>query len=168
MIDLDDELAVEYLTECREHLAAARVDLLATWKGRAEMSEELVNRVLHAVHLVRGAGLFGLVKVRDLALAMEDALGLLRLRKMVAMPHRLGVLVRAADALYALLERPAASNRADIAEVTAAGGEAMRGSPGLDRGIPRLGPATEAGTPSGCVRFWWRTISPARCCCRLS
>jgi two-component system chemotaxis response regulator CheY len=119
MIDLEDELAEEYLAECRECTSAARADLLAARKGRAEMTGELVNRLLHAVHLVRGAGLFGMVKARELALAMEDVLGLLHSGKMAPTPHRVGVLLRAAESLHELVRRPAASNRADTSEAVA-------------------------------------------------
>jgi two-component system chemotaxis response regulator CheY len=62
--------------------------------------------------------LFGLVKIRDLALAMEDVLGLFRFGKMVSTPHRVGVLMQAAGPLHELLRRPAASNREDISGMT--------------------------------------------------
>jgi len=50
MISLNDELAEEYLAECREHLAGIETDLLAIEAGGAEIDEEVVNRVFRAVH----------------------------------------------------------------------------------------------------------------------
>jgi two-component system chemotaxis sensor kinase CheA len=68
MISLDDELATEYLAECREHLATIETDLLALEKGGAELSEERINRIFRAVHSIKGgAGFFDLVTIRDLA-----------------------------------------------------------------------------------------------------
>ena len=75
MINLDDELAEDYLAECREHLDTVEADLMAMEKDAAELDEELINRVFRAVHSVKGgAGFFELVKVRELAHQMEDAM----------------------------------------------------------------------------------------------
>jgi len=54
MIDLDDELAQEFLAECREHLDTMEADLLAMERREAEVDEELMNRVFRAVHSVKG------------------------------------------------------------------------------------------------------------------
>jgi two-component system chemotaxis response regulator CheY len=121
MFKLDDELAEEYLAECREHLATIEGDLLAIEKGGAEIDEELVNRVFRAVHSVKGgAGFFDLVKVRELAHQTEDVLALIRSRKMVPTPDRVRVLLRATDRLHELIENPGTSNQADNAEIMGA------------------------------------------------
>ena len=39
MINLDDELAQEYLAECHEHLATIETDLFAIERGGAEIDE---------------------------------------------------------------------------------------------------------------------------------
>ena len=75
MINLDDEVVEEYLTECREHVAAIEAELLAMEKGGAEIDDEVLNRAIRAVHSVRGGGsLFELLKVRELAHQMEEAM----------------------------------------------------------------------------------------------
>jgi two-component system chemotaxis response regulator CheY len=118
MINLDDELAEDYLTECREHMAAIETGLLALEKGGAQIDEELVDRIFRAVHSVKsGANIFDLVKVRELAHQMEEAMAETRSRKVVPTPHRIRILLRAVDSLNALLEDPGASNKADIAAI---------------------------------------------------
>jgi len=74
MIDLDDEVAKEYLAECREHLAAPRRTFPPS-RIPGGMSEELAARLLRAVRVVRGADLFGLARIREVGLAMEEAVG---------------------------------------------------------------------------------------------
>jgi len=118
MIGLDDELATEYLAECREHLATIETDLLALEKGGAEVSEELINRVFRAVHSIKGgAGFFGLVKIRDLAHRAEDVFALIRSRDLIPTPDRVRVLLHATDRLIELIQNPGESNRADIAGI---------------------------------------------------
>jgi len=121
MISLDDELATEYLAECREHLAAVETDLLALERGGAEISQERLNRVFRAIHSIKGgSSFFDLVKICELAHEMEDLLALVRSRDLAPTPDRVRVLLRAADRLSELIQNPGASNQADIAEVMAA------------------------------------------------
>ena len=100
MINLDDELAEEYLAECREHLDTVDTDLMAMEKGAAELDEELINRLFRALHSVKGgAGFFDLVKVRELAHQMEEAMAQIRSRKIVPTPNVVRVLLGANDRL---------------------------------------------------------------------
>jgi two-component system chemotaxis response regulator CheY len=120
MINLDDELAEDYLAECREHLDTVEADLMAMEKDAAELDEELINRVFRAVHSVKGgAGFFELVKVRELAHQMEDAMAQIRSRVIIPTPQRVRVLLRATDKLSEMLEDPGASNEADLTEILA-------------------------------------------------
>jgi len=121
MIDLNDELAGEYLAECREHLAAMEAGLLAIERSEAGVDEEVVNRVFRAAHSVKGgAGFFDLAKVRELAHEAEDVLALLRAHKVAPTQHRINVLLRATDKLRELIHHPATSNQADISDLLAA------------------------------------------------
>jgi two-component system, chemotaxis family, chemotaxis protein CheY len=121
MIDLDDELATEFLAECREHLAILETELLVLERGEAEMDEERVHRAYRAVHsLKEGAGFFDLVKICELAHWTEIALASIRSHTMVLTADRVGVLLRGADKLHELIEDPGASNEADTAEILAA------------------------------------------------
>jgi CheY-like chemotaxis protein/HPt (histidine-containing phosphotransfer) domain-containing protein len=121
MIDLDDELAVEYLAESRDHLAAVQTDLLDMEVRGAAIDEEVINRVFRAVHSIKGgAGFFDLVKIRELAHTTEDVLALIRSRKIAPTPERIGVLLSATDRLNELIENSADSNQADITKIIAA------------------------------------------------
>ena len=120
MISLDDEVAEEYLAESREHLATVETDLLALESGGAEIGDELINRIFRAVHSIKGgAGFFDLAKIRELAHQTEDALALIRSRKLVPTPDRVRVLLHATDRLSELIQNPGASNQADIREIMA-------------------------------------------------
>src|ERR1017187_6486405 len=121
MIELDDELAKDYLAESREHLATMETCLLSIEKGGAAIGEELVNRAFRAVHSVQGgASIFDMVKIGDLSHQTENVLVLIRSREMVPTPERVGVLLRAADRLHELIQNPGTSNQPDISEVMAA------------------------------------------------
>jgi two-component system, chemotaxis family, chemotaxis protein CheY len=120
MINLDDELAQQYLADCREQLAAIEKDLLNIENGEAEVDPELVNRAFRAVHSVQGgASFFELVKIRELANRTENALKLIRSGKMSPAPDRIRVLLRATDKLFELTQNPDLSERADLTEIMA-------------------------------------------------
>src|SRR5580692_3908767 len=121
MIDLDDELAEEYLAECREHLATIEADLLAIEQGGAEIDEQLVNRVFRAAHSIKGgAGFFDLVKIRELAHKTENALDLIRSRQMVPTPEVVSILLMAFDKLRELIGDHRGSNQAEIGDFVSA------------------------------------------------
>jgi chemotaxis protein histidine kinase CheA len=121
MIGLDDELAADYLSECREHLATVGRDLLVMEKSGAGIDEELVNRVFRAVHSIKGgADFFDLVKVRELSHRTEDVLALIRARRIAPNPNRVRILLEATDALSEMIDNPRTSNQADTTEIMAA------------------------------------------------
>jgi len=79
MISLDDELATDYLAECREHLIAIEASLLAIEKGGAEVDEARINRAFRGIHSIKGgASFFNLVKIGELGHHCEDVLTLIR------------------------------------------------------------------------------------------
>jgi two-component system chemotaxis response regulator CheY len=119
-MNLDDELANEYLAECREHLATLESGLLAMEEQATDADPDLINRVFRAVHSVKGgAGFFELVKLGELAHHLEDVLSLIRHGEMVPTPDRVRVLLRATDRLGELIHNPATSNQADISPALA-------------------------------------------------
>jgi chemotaxis protein histidine kinase CheA len=121
MISLDTELAQEYLAECREHLATIETNLRAMAENGANTDGECLTRAFRAAHWIKGgAVLFGLVKVGELAQHAEAVLADIRCHALAPKPERVGVLRRATDKLYELVQNPGASNQADIAEIKAA------------------------------------------------
>jgi two-component system, chemotaxis family, chemotaxis protein CheY len=121
MINLDDAIVQDYLTECREQLVSVEEDLQAIERCGAEVDVELVDRVFRALHWVQGgARLFDLTKIRDLAHQSEGVLALIRSHKLVPNPERIRVLLDATDRLQDLVQDPGASNQADIVRIMAA------------------------------------------------
>jgi two-component system, chemotaxis family, chemotaxis protein CheY len=146
MIDLDDETQ-EYLAECSERLATVETDLLDMEKAGADINEELVNRAYRAVHSVVGAGFYDLVKIGELAHQMEDVLARIRSRTLVPTPNSIRVLLLAKDRLLELIQKPGASNQADIAEIVAALGK-LRADFSLTAGKSVV-PAARQNRPAG-------------------
>jgi two-component system chemotaxis response regulator CheY len=134
----DLELEGEFLAEYWDHVASVRTDLLALAKGTVETDEDQrLNRILRAVHSVRGARFFGLEKISDLAQKMEDVLVLSRSQKMLPKPYQIGILLLATDRLRELLENFGTSNQADIVQITGALGRLY------DNSLPAATPALQ-------------------------
>jgi len=120
MINLEEELAGEFLAECGERLRSVEEALHALEMSGSEIDEQLANRVVRSLHSISGASFFELWKIRDLAHRMEDVLALIRSRKVAPTPEAVGILLRAADMLRELIRNADTSNQADISKVMAA------------------------------------------------
>src|SRR6202034_3642150 len=100
MIDLDSELAGDYLAESRDQLANMEMDLLAlealpkNEENGARIDEERMNRMFQAIRSVQGgAGVLELLKIGKLAHQTENALTLIRSGEIVSTPDRVRVLL---------------------------------------------------------------------------
>ncbi len=121
MIHLDGELARDFLAESRDRLLSADEDLLSMEQESVQADEELLNRVFEDVHWIHaGAAVFDLLKIGDLAHKTETALSIMRSHKAISTPEGIRILRGATDRLRDLIQNPAASNQADIQEITAA------------------------------------------------
>ena len=115
MIDLNDELAQDYLADCREHLAAIEADLLALAMDGASTDGDQLSRAYRGVHFVwGGAAFFDLMKIRELSYKMEQSLNLLRSQGEAITPKHVRALISATDKLSELIRNPAISNQANI------------------------------------------------------
>jgi two-component system chemotaxis response regulator CheY len=153
MIDLDDELAQDYLADCREHLAAIEADLLALAMGGAPTDEDRLSRVYRGVHFIwGGAAFFDLMKIRELSYKMEQSLDLLRSPNTVISPKQVRALISATDKLNDLIRNPAVSNQSSIqATMDDLEGQRVDRQPSTDSVQE-----TAAGQPSKmdkCLRF---------------
>ncbi len=120
-VSLDDDIVLEYLAECREHLVTIENDLLAMEQAGAAIDEQLVNRVFRAAHSIKGgAGFFDLLKIKELAHRTENVLDLVRSGQMIPNSEIVSILLLAFDKLRGLIEDYARSNEADITEFTEA------------------------------------------------
>ena len=115
MIDLNDELAQDYLADCREHLAAIEADLLALAMGGAPTDAERLGRVYRGVHFIwGGAAFFDLMTIRELSHKMEQSLNLLRSQNTAITPRQVRAIISATDTLSELIRNPVASNQMNI------------------------------------------------------
>ena len=153
MINLDSELAEEYLADSAEHLATVETCLLTIEKGAPSVDAEPINRAFRAVHSIKGgAGVFELAKIGELAHRLESALELVRSRKLVPTKERVAVLLRATDRLTQLIQKAGTSNQADIADaLTALAGLATDHA--LSAENRRASPAPEKQPNAGRLRI---------------
>jgi two-component system chemotaxis response regulator CheY len=115
MIDLNDELAQDYLADCREYLAAIEADLLAMAMAGAPTDEDRLSRVYKRVHFIwGGAAFFDLMKIRELSYKMEQNLNLLRSQNAAITPNQVRTLISATDKLSELIQNPTVSNQTNI------------------------------------------------------
>jgi two-component system chemotaxis response regulator CheY len=148
MINLEDDLAQDYLAESREQLARIETDLLAIEAGGPQPHLETVDRAARALHwLVDGADRFELGKIRALAHQMEEVLSKIRSHTLTTGPTRMRVLLGAVDSLRELLENPGASNLADIAALMAALGSLGKEPGPLESGTPPAAGRQHNGKP---------------------
>jgi two-component system chemotaxis sensor kinase CheA len=117
--NLEDDIVLEYLAECREHLTTIEADLLSMEQSGADIDEQLVNRVFRAAHSIKGgAGFFDLLKIKELGHRTENVLDLVRSGQMIPNSEIVSILLLAFDKLRSLIEDYAGSNNADITEFT--------------------------------------------------
>jgi two-component system chemotaxis response regulator CheY len=117
---LDDDVAIQYLTESREQLAIVEANLLAFETEGAKIDEERVNRSLLAMHKIKaGAEIFDLAKIGGLARQAENALVVLRSWKAARPLDLIRILLRATVRLNELIENSETSNEADTSQLTA-------------------------------------------------
>jgi two-component system chemotaxis response regulator CheY len=118
MIDTNDGLIEGYVTECGEHLAVMEEIVLALELGGAKVDGELAKRLSRAARSIKsGAELCGLASIAGLARRTERALAPISLGLLAPTPPQVTVLLRAIDALRALLKDPDASGEADVPAV---------------------------------------------------
>jgi two-component system chemotaxis response regulator CheY len=118
MINLDDELALEYLAESRELLEAIEADLLAIDKGGPEIAGALPDRACEAAHSVKeGAGFFGFASLHNLAHQTEELMILIRSQKLAPTKPRIQALLGATNSMRELIRNAGKSNQADISGI---------------------------------------------------
>jgi len=118
MIDIDEELAQDYLADCREHLAIMETELLAIKMSESRINDDRLTRILRAAHAIGGpADYFELAKIRDLAYQTESSAALIRSRNIAPTAEQIRILLSASDKLQELVQNPGTSNQADITKV---------------------------------------------------
>jgi two-component system chemotaxis sensor kinase CheA len=160
MSDSEGVFAAQYLKDCSERVAGIEADLLAIEKGGAAIDDDMASRLCQAVRAIDGgAGIFHFAAIREVAQKMEEAVTRICCREMAPTAARVSVLLRATDALSALIGNPGPGNPAEQTEILAALAGVC-----VDPGAGEARAVQLAGGPCEC--FWRKTISPAGCCCR--
>lgn len=113
----DPALLAEFVTESREHLADVEGQLLEIEANGADIDVDLVNKVFRAIHSIKGAaGFMGLVRINELAHALENVLGKMRNKELVPTSSIVDVMLKAADALSGLINDIENSNDVDVSD----------------------------------------------------
>ncbi|GAA4434895.1 chemotaxis protein CheW [Bremerella cremea] len=111
----DPALLAEFVTESREHLADIEGQLLEIESNGADIDVDLVNQVFRAIHSIKGAaGFMGLIRINELAHALENVLGKMRTKELAPNSRIVDVMLKAADALSGLINDIEASNDSDV------------------------------------------------------
>lgn len=148
MIDLNDQLAQNYLADCKEHLAAVEADLFALQMTGAQNHEARLSRVIRSVHSIwGGASFFDLDRVRELSAKMELALVALRASNEGVELPQTRILLSAVEELGELLRFPEQSNGVDIWEMMEALDPLIATSDAARTHEPAAEAAPEAGKP---------------------
>lgn len=140
----------QYFEEAREQLDLIEQNLLLL--EQAEDGDlSLVNEIFRAVHTIKGgADFLGLRKIKELAHAAEDALDLVRQKKLNLTPEGNSTLLVVTDSLKEMLQNPEQSQSVDITHLLqdinamsdAASGVIVDGDHGKEADL------LEVGTPS--------------------
>ncbi len=120
MLEVGDDLLMEYLAESREQLVTAESDLLDIERGEGEIDDQRMNRVFRGVHTIKGgSGFFELHRIGELAHHAENVLALMRSRELAPTPECIAALLRAIDCLIGMVNHYATSNQTDIRRLVA-------------------------------------------------
>ena len=144
MLDLSDDLLIDFLAESREQLAMTETDLLSMEADKAGADEQKVNRVFRAVHTIKGgSGFFELTKIGELAHHAENVLALIRSHSLAPSSQCVAILLRAVDQLIEMIRKPETSNQIDIVDLveglrvfSSPGGEQVQKSAPPKSGLP--------------------------------
>lgn len=115
---MQDEAFVAFLEEAREHLVTLEEGLLRLEKERGNPSSETINAIFRAAHTIKGSsGFFALDKLKALAHAAENVLGLIRARAVRCTPAVISALLQASDLLRLMLDDVEHQDQVDAAAV---------------------------------------------------
>ena len=134
----DHELLEDFVVESSDHLADIETDILAIEEAREDLDLELVNRVFHGVHSIKGAaGFLGLDVVRKLAHSMENVLHKIRCQELPPNSENTNIMLRAGDTLGNLIGDVHNSNSFDVTEHVDALEELLVARDGTPVGSPK-------------------------------
>ena len=116
-MELDGEILQFFIEDSQENLSEIEKILLSFETGGGDLDDELVNRVIRAVHTIEGsADSAGLEKIKEFTNWMGNILNLIYNKQMTPNPYVILVLLEAVEFLRGLIEDAGSSNEANISE----------------------------------------------------
>ena len=145
MVDENDELMDEFVSEALEGLSNIENELLAIEESSENLDLDLVNKVFRTIHSVKGiSGFLGLETIGHLAHDIENCLALIRSRDLEVNESRIDVILRASDALRTLINDVKNSNGQDVSAHLAELKAVARGAKKAGEAPPAEAPADQA------------------------
>jgi len=116
-MELDGEILQFFIEDSQDNLSETEKILLSFEAGGEDLDDELVNRVIRAVHTIEGsADSAGLENIREFTNWMGNILNLFYNKQMAANSYIILVLLESVEFLRGLIENAGSSNEANISE----------------------------------------------------
>ena len=110
----------EFFEEAREHIATAEEDVLSLEQTAEIPNPEMVNRLFRALHSIKGgAACVNLMRIKELAHALENVVGMVRDKTLVPTHEISQMLLDGLDKLKAGIESSDENALTDVTPVTA-------------------------------------------------
>ncbi len=111
----DPEIVSIFIDETREHLANIELGILKLEDSEKDIDEELIHSLFRAAHSIKaGANLLELKNIESLSHGFENALQLLRQKKMVPNKDMVDIFLEGIDKLNELINNCQHSDKMDI------------------------------------------------------
>ncbi|MBT4527886.1 MAG: hybrid sensor histidine kinase/response regulator [Deltaproteobacteria bacterium] len=114
----DNELLSDFIEESKENLAIAEEDFLSLESQGKSADPSTINRAFRCVHSIKGgAGFLGMVKIGELAHAMEAMMDLVRQNKLQPDKKNITMMLKGVDHLNSMFDNSVQSNDYNIDEI---------------------------------------------------
>jgi two-component system, chemotaxis family, sensor kinase CheA len=114
----DNELLSDFIEESKENLSMAEEDFLSLENQGKDADSSTINRAFRCVHSIKGgAGFLGMVKIGELAHAMEAMMDLVRQNKLQPDKKNISLMLEGVDHLNSMFGNAVESNDFDINEI---------------------------------------------------
>lgn len=114
----DNELLSDFIEESKENLAMAEEDFLTLENQGKDADASTINRAFRCVHSIKGgAGFLGMVKIGELAHAIEAMMDLVRQDKLQTDKKSISLMLEGVDHLNSMFDNAIDSNDYDISKI---------------------------------------------------
>jgi len=114
----DNELLSDFIEESKENLSMAEEDFLSLENQGESADASTINRAFRCVHSIKGgAGFLGMIKIGELAHAMEAMMDLVRQNKLQPDKKNISMMLEGVDHLNSMFDNSVQSNDYNIDEI---------------------------------------------------